>query len=233
MLNYSLHENLLTERTDDYAAQAHASAVYTREQFISLMLQRGTLVTKTDIVAVLNNIEETVAYIIENGGQLNLPLFNTSFSISGVFEGAVDSFDPNRHKLHVNLHKGTLVRDAEKLVKVAKVNTPSPQPQILEVRDSVSGEVDTALTSGGVVEINGINIKISGDEHVCGLFFVDEGNNEIKAVTLVSNKPATVFAIIPELPHEDYRVKIVTQYSGHRDLREPKTTVFNRVLKVL
>jgi hypothetical protein len=163
MLNYSLHENLLTERTDDYAAQTHVSAVYTREQFIDLMLQRGTLLTKTDILAVFNNMEETAAYIIENGGQVNLPLFNTSFSITGVFEGATDTFDPNRHKLHVNIHKGTVIRDAEKAVRVAKVNAPSPQPQVLEVKDSVSGQVDTTLTSGGAVEIVGINIKIAGD----------------------------------------------------------------------
>ncbi|MDR3327115.1 MAG: DUF4469 domain-containing protein, partial [Prevotellaceae bacterium] len=72
-----------------------------------------------------------------------------------------------------------------------------------------------------------------GDEHVCGLFFVDDGNNEIKAVTLVSNKPATVFAIIPALPHNDYRVKIVTQFSGGKDLKEPKSTNFKKFLKVL
>ena len=94
MLEYSLHENPLTDRKDDYAAQTHSKTVYTREQFIDLMLQRGTLVTKTDIVAVLNNIEETVTYVIKNGGTLNLPLMNIGFSISGVFESALDTFAP-------------------------------------------------------------------------------------------------------------------------------------------
>ena len=148
MLEYSLHENPLTDRKDDYAAQTHSKTVYTREQFIDLMLQRGTLVTKTDIVAVLNNIEETVTYVIKNGGTLNLPLMNIGFSISGVFESALDTFDPNRHKLHVNVSKGTLLRDAEKEVNLTKVNMPSPQPQILEVKDSVSGKVDEILTAG-------------------------------------------------------------------------------------
>ncbi|MDR2361172.1 MAG: hypothetical protein LBD91_00375 [Prevotellaceae bacterium] len=33
-------------------------------------------------------------FIIENGGQVNIPLFNTGFSISGVFVGATNTFDP-------------------------------------------------------------------------------------------------------------------------------------------
>ncbi|MDR1348392.1 MAG: DUF4469 domain-containing protein [Prevotellaceae bacterium] len=230
MLEYSLHENLLTERTDDYSAQTHSKASYNREQFIDLMLQRGTLMTKTDALAVLNNIEETVAYIVKNGGMINMPLFNTGFSISGVFEGAADVFDPNRHHLHVNISKGTLLRDAEKDVKLTKVNVASPQPQILEVKDSVTGSIDSLLTAGGVIEIVGVNIKIAGDSSACGLYFVDASGTETKAVTLVNNKPATVIAIIPALAAGEYHIKIVTQYSTSRDLKEPKTAVYSKLL---
>jgi hypothetical protein len=77
MLDYSLHKNLLTDRKDDYAAQTHPKISYNKEQFIDLMLQRGTLMTKTDALAVFNNIEETAVYVIKNGGMLNLPVFNT------------------------------------------------------------------------------------------------------------------------------------------------------------
>ena len=122
MLEYSLHENLLTERTDDFAAQPHIKTIYKREQLIDLMLQRGTLVTKTDIVAVLNNLEETVDFVVRNGGAVNLPLFDTGFSIGGVFDSAMDTFDPARHKLHVTIRKGTLLRTAEREVKLTKIN---------------------------------------------------------------------------------------------------------------
>ena len=235
MLEYSLHENLLTERKDDYAAQTHSKTVYTREEFIDLMLQRGTLVTKTDIVAVLNNIEETVTYIVKNGGMLNLPLFNISFSISGVFDGALDSFDPNRHKLHINLSKGTLLRDAEKEVKLAKTNAPLPQPQILEVKDSVSGKVDDVLTAGGAVEIDGINIKLAGDSDSVGLWFVLADGTETKAVTVVTNKPSQIISLIPQQLQagSNCQLKIVTQYSGGKNLKEPKTTVYGKTFTVI
>ena len=84
MLKYTLQENLLTERPDDYMAQTIATRSYDKEAIIALILRRGTLLTRTDVLAVLNGLEETVADIIKDGGTVNLPLFNTSFSISGV-----------------------------------------------------------------------------------------------------------------------------------------------------
>lgn len=234
MLEYSLHENLLTEdRTDDYSAQTHSKNSYNKEQFIDLMLQRGTLMTKTDALAVLNNIEETAVYVIKNGGTLNLPLFNTGFSISGVFEGAADAFDPNRHHLHVNVSKGTLLRDAEKEVKVTKVNAPSPQPQILEVKDSVTGSIDQLLTSGGVVEITGVHIKIAGENPACGLYFIAEDGSEAKTETLVHNKPSTLIAIVPALGAGNYHIKVITQFQGGgKELKDPRTTIYGKLLQV-
>jgi hypothetical protein len=232
MLDYSLHDNLLTERTDDMSAQTHPKTSYDREAFINLMLQRGTLVTKTDIVAVFNNMEETAAYIIENGDTINLPLLNTGFSISGVFDGATDMFDPARHRLNVNVIKGSVLREAEKRVKLSKISAPSPQPQILEVKDSVSGKVDSTLTARGAVEIAGINIKLSGDKPETGLYFVAKNGTETKAVTIVSNKPSQVIALIPALAKGVYTIKIVTQYSGSNLLKEAKTTVFTKPLTV-
>ena len=84
MLKYTLVENQLTERPNDYMAQTIAVRAYDKEAIIALMLRRGTLLTRTDVLAVLNGLEETVADIIKDGGTVNLPLFNTSFSISGV-----------------------------------------------------------------------------------------------------------------------------------------------------
>ncbi|MDR1380957.1 MAG: DUF4469 domain-containing protein [Tannerella sp.] len=233
MLEYSLHENLLTERKDDYAAQTHSKTVYTREEFINLMLQRGTLVTKTDIVAVLNDVEETVAYIVKNGGMVNLPLLNISFSISGVFDSVMDTFDPHRHKLHVNVGKGVLLRDVEKEVKLIKVNAPSPQPQVLEVKDSISGRVDEILTSGGAVQIEGLNIKLAGDKDSVGLWFINEDGFQTQAVTIITNKPAQIIALIPQLADgANYQVKIFTQYSSGKNLKEPNTTVYGKTLTV-
>jgi hypothetical protein len=75
MLKYSLTENLLTERPANYSAQAHSGA----------SLDKEAVITRTDILAVLNSLEETIVDALLDGTTVNLPLFNTSFSISEVF----------------------------------------------------------------------------------------------------------------------------------------------------
>ena len=119
-LKYSLHDNPLTERPDDYAAQAHSMGSLDEEAIIERILTRGTTLTRTDVTAVFTALKEVVAEAAAQGYSVNLPLFNTAFSISGVFDGPMDSFDANRHKLNINITKGIVLRDAEKRVKLEK-----------------------------------------------------------------------------------------------------------------
>ena len=233
VLKYSLVENLLTERPDDLSAQTHSMGSLDREAVISRMLQKGTLLTRTDIVAVLNNFEETVAGALLSGYTVNLPLFNTSFSISGVFESAMETFDGNRHKLNINLTKGVLLRDAEKNVKLEKTAARAPQPAIQEVRDCVSGVVNERLTASGVVEVRGYNLRIEGDDPACGLWFVDANGVETKAAVTVENKPSRIMAMIPALPPGTYQVKVVTRFAGSgKLLKAPKMMVYPKNLTV-
>ncbi|MDR1408581.1 MAG: DUF4469 domain-containing protein [Tannerella sp.] len=233
MLHYSLHENLLTDRPDDFAAQTHVSATYNREQFIDLMLQRGSTVTRSDILAVLNSMEETGAYIVENGGEFTLPLVQTGFRMPGVFHGATDVFDPLRHELHVTTRPGTLLREVEKRVKPVKISPPAPRLQILEVRDSVTGEVDGVLTPGGVAEIAGVEIKLDGDKPDVGLYFVNlAGGADTRADTVAVNKPSQLVVLIPKLTSGIYQVKVTTQYSHGTLRKESRSTVFAKHLTV-
>jgi hypothetical protein len=232
-LKYALVENLLTERPDDYSAIAYPLASLDMEAIITRMLQRGTSLTRTDILAVMNGFNETVEEALLQGYTLTLPLFNTSFSISGVFESPLDTFDGNRHKLNINLTKGVKLRNAEKNVKFEKTNTAAPLPQIQEVKDSVSGRVNERLTPGGVVELRGYNLKIEGDNPACGLWFVAANGQETKAATIIENKPSKILAMIPALSAGAYQVKVATQYAnGVKLLKTPKIFVYPKTLSV-
>ena len=230
-LKYGLTENLLTERPDDYSAITYSAVSVDQNVLIDRILKRGTTLTRTDLVAVMTAINETVSEGVEAGDTFNLPLFNTSFSISGVFDSPLDSFDGNRHKLNVNLTKGTLLRDAEKKVKLEKTNVTTPLPQIQEVKDSITGKVNEKLTVNGVVEVRGYNLKIDGDNASCGLWFVEESGAEIKAAIIIENKPERIIAMIPELLSGKYQVKVVTQHTGSGTiLKTPKIFVYQKYL---
>jgi nucleoid DNA-binding protein len=233
MLNYSLVENMLTDRPDDYSAQTHSIATLDKEALINRILNKGTLLTRTDILAALNGFEESVAEALLEGYSLTLPLFNTSFSISGVFESPLDTFDGNRHKLNINLTKGTLLRKVEKEVKFEKTNAAAALPNIQEVKDSVSGTVNEKLTKRGVVEVRGYSLKIEGADAACGLWFVADSGAETKAEVLVENKPSRIIALIPDLPDGNYQVKVVTQFTGSGTaVKTPKVFVYQKILTV-
>jgi hypothetical protein len=233
MLKYSLVENLLTERPDDYSAQTHSVTTLDKEAIITRILGKGTLLTRTDVIAVLNGLEETVSDALLEGNSITLPLFNTSFSISGVFESPMDNFDPNRHKLNINLTKGTLLREAEKQVKLEKTSASTPLPNIQEVKDSLSGTVNEKLTANGVVELRGYNLRIDGDDASCGLWFVAENGTESKANILIENKPARIIAVIPALAAGNYQLKVVSQYNGSgKGLKMPKQFIYPKTLVV-
>ena len=230
-VKYSLVENLLTEREDDYSAQVHNSVSYDHAAIVVRMANRGNLLTKIDIEAVLNAYTDEVEMILDEGGNINTPLVNTSSSISGVFDGPLDSFDPNRHKYNINVTKGTRLRAVEKRQKLEKTNTVSPQPNIQEVKDSISGKVNDILTPNGVIEVRGYSLKISGDEG-CGLWFIPTQGEAVKATIFIENKPSTVIAIIPPLATGDYNIRIVTQHSGGKELKTPKSVIYPKPLTV-
>jgi nucleoid DNA-binding protein len=233
VLKYSLSENLLTERPDDMSATAHGMGSIDQNGLIDRILARGTSLTRTDVTAVLNAINETVAENAVRGYTVNLPLLNSSFSVSGVFDGPLDTFDPNRHKLNINLAKGVLLREAEKRVKLEKTSTAAPMPQIQEVKDSMSGAINERITANNVVELRGYNLKIDGDSPACGLWFVAGSGEETKATTLIENKPSKILAMIPALPAGNYQIKVVTQHTGSGTLlKTPKVFTYPKKLTV-
>lgn len=236
MIKYVLSENLLTARPDDFMATPVDVKSFDRDTIVEMMLKRGTLLTKTDILAVLNSLEEVVADIVKDGGAVNMPLFNTSFSISGVFDGAMDVFDPNRHRLYVNLNKGTLLRDVEKQVKTSKTETSTAAPSIIEVRDVLSGTSNEKLTPRGVIQVFGSGLRIEGTDAAVGLWFVpaEGAQPPVKTDVLVSNKPSSLTAMIPALDAGIYRIRVATQYagSGSRLLKMPRVTTWEKVFVV-
>jgi hypothetical protein len=233
MLKYSLVKNHLTNREDDYAAQIHCMESLDNEAIITRMLNKGTLLTRTDILAVLNNWEETVEEALLEGNNLILPVFNTSFSISGIFESPLDNFDENRHKLNINLTRGIRVRETEKKVKFEKTTSALPHPQIQEVRDTVSGKVNEVLTKNGVIELSGENHKIEGEADNYGVWFVNEKKKKKKAEVIIENKPSRIIAMIPDLGSGNWQVKLITQYTGSiRTLKTPKRFIYPKILYV-
>ena len=234
MLKYSLRENLLTPAPDDYMAQAADVRSYTLDEIIDLMMDKGTTITRADVAATLQVYGEVVSAIIKDGSAVNTPLMNTSMSISGVFDGANDSFDKKRHTVNLNITAGTLLRDAVTKVKCEKTEGVSTDPYITEVTDIVTGTVNTTLSKGGVVQLVGSRLKCDAKDAVQGIFFVPETGEAVRAAVIAENKPARLMAIIPAgLKAGTYYIEVRTKIlEGNKSGKTLKTGRFNKALTV-
>ena len=234
MLKYSLRENLLTPAPDDYMAQAADVRSYTLDEIIDLMMEKGSTLTRADVAATLQVYGEVVSAIIKDGSAVNTPLMNTSMSISGVFDGANDSFDKKRHTVNLNITAGTLLRDAVTKVKCEKTEGASTDPYITEVTDIVTGTVNTTLTKGGVVQLVGARLKFDAKDAAQGIFFVPETGEAVRAAVIAENKPARLMAIIPaDLPAGTYYIEVRTKIlEGNKSGKTLKTGRFNKALTV-
>ena len=232
-LKYSLTENLLTAQPDDYHARPQEVSSHYLESIISQMLEKGSTVTRADILAVLNNFFEVAGSITASGETINTDLFKTGLSISGVFDGAGDTFDKSRHSIRVNTNAGKVLKDALAKIQVEKTTAPESIPYILEVKDSVSGSVNDQITSAGVLEITGSLLKIDGDHAANGVYLVAADGTKTKVPTLVENKPARLFVILPALTAGEYTLQVTTQYNGGGSgLKNPRTGTFSKPLTV-
>lgn len=234
MLKYSLRENHLTPEPDDCMAQVQDVRSYSLDEVIDLMTRRGTTLTRADVSAVLQVYAEVVSELVSDGCAVNTPLFNTSFSISGVFAGMSDTFDKSRHNVSLNINAGTKLREAVKSIKTEKVDGVSTNPLITEATDVVSGLVNVSLTPGGVLRLTGSRLKFFPSDETQGVFLVSESGSEVRCAVVAENKPARVMVMIPQdIASGTYYAEVRTKLdSSGKSVKTLKVGHFTKPLTV-
>lgn len=235
MLKYSLRENLLTADPDDCMAQVQDVRSYSQDEIIDLMLRRGTTLTRADVAAVLQVYTEVVGELTADGSSVNTPLFNTGFSVGGVFTGMSDSFDKTRHSVSVNINAGTALREAVKSVKTEKTESANTDPYITEAADVVSGAMNSVLTAGGILRLTGSRLKFDATDAGQGVFLVPESGGEaVRCSVVAENKPARVMVMIPaDIASGTYYAEVRTKLLGNSQAGKTlKTGRFSRPLEV-
>ncbi|MDE6706122.1 MAG: DUF4469 domain-containing protein [Treponemataceae bacterium] len=235
MLKYSLRENLLTPEPDDCMAQVQDVRSYSQDEVIDLMMRRGTTLTRADVAAVLQVYTEVIGELTADGSAVNTPLFNTSFSVGGVFNGMADMFDRARHTVSVNVNAGTALREAVKSVRTEKTEGAATGPYITEAADVVSGAVNSTVTAGGILRLTGARLKFDVADAGQGVFLVPESGGEaVRCSVVAENKPARLMVMIPAdiapgTYYAEVRTKIV---EGNKSGKTLKAGRLGKVLSV-
>ena len=219
-IKYSLIPNHLTADPEDHMAIVQDQATRTIDDIIEEMADRGSTVTKADILSVVEEYQAVIAKFLANGDSINTPLFRTTASISGVFANQADNFDRSRHYVRLNVNPGSRLGEIAEDLPVEKVQAIKVRPVLDLFKDFNSGTQDETLTPGGAAEIRGSHLKVDTAEADQGVFFIAADGTETKAQTIMRNMPANLIFMVPDsLVSGEYDVEVRSILRGHNDMR--------------
>lgn len=210
-----LYDNPLTEKEGDFVARPVIKTSLYNKDIAQRIVEKRTEYRLETIINILDLADQEKAIAVAEGNSVIDGMGQYMVNVIGVFDAVTDLFDRAKHALGISYNPGKVVRNmlADTEVKISK--EAATGPIIGKVTDVKTGSLNSRITAGKVLKINGANLKIVGDEAKTGVYFVSESDptKTFKSEMLVDNNPSEVKAEIPALANGQYRLRIVTQYS--------------------
>jgi len=208
-VQYVLYENYLTSNPEDYCARVQPSGSADEEIIIERMVERGSTVTRADIVSVLTDYFSTIESLVLDGYNVNTPIANFSVSIKGIFSGLGDGYDQARHQISPVVNPGSRLRNTVRnRAQVTKKETLLPKPNPIEYIDVSTTTRNSLLTPGGFGKLSGHRLKFDPNDLAQGIFFLTADGTPTRVATIGQNKPAELMFIVPALPAGEYRLEV-------------------------
>jgi hypothetical protein len=232
-MDYFLTDNHLTPDPDDQVAIPANIRSLNDDQIIDRIMQRGTTLTRPDLLAGIRAYQEEHERIVEEGNGFNTGLLTAGPDIVGKFNSVTDSFDHSRHKTRYSVTFSRAIQEKAAKVKMNKVQAPNTGPVIAAIRDGISGLTDGTLSAGGVLDIAGSRLKVFPDQPDDGVYFVAPDGTEYKATALVENKPSRLIVMLPSLPSGTYTLEVRTHFIGNATLgKQLRKAQFSKLLNI-
>jgi len=233
-----LYDNLLTEDPNDFAARVVADKPLSSKDICNFAAQRGGAdISAKAMEHAVDLFHDELIYQICNGFTVSTGVFNVRPAIKGVFNKATEQFNPEKHRISFDFNQGIKLRRELANVNVEITGVSKVSFFIDQVTDIESESVNDILTPNRNLRISGSRIKIDGESDENGVYFINQESNErVKVESKIPvNRPSELIVVIPSLGAGTYKVEIVTQFSGtsNKPLKEPRSTVFDKVLNVL
>jgi hypothetical protein len=229
-IKYYLQPNPINPDPNDQSARVLSGNVLNADDIIQRMLKRGTTLTETDMKAVLNLLFDVVSDEVAEGNNVNLPIANIKPSITGVFVNAADSFDATRHTKKATLSSGSLLIEKMQKASVEKILQPVPMPVLLEYQDINTGSSNSVLTSGGIGQIVGEELKFDINNSTEGVFLVAQSGTETKiSIIATRTEGKLMFSIPTGLASGNYTLEVRRAYTKNSLIRKG---TLNEVLTV-
>ncbi len=217
---FALYPNHLTTDPGDYYAVAQPARTRKNEDIADHIMEMGSTVTRADILSVLQDRDRAVRVMLLDGDRVTTSLVSLYVTIKGVFDGPTAPFDAGKHQFNL---VATPVRDLmvwiQKNAIAEQVDAVTPEPEPLRFIDVATGEMNSVITSGSVVNVEGRRLKFDAADPVQGVFFTGDDNVAHKVDMVAKNMPTELIIVTPTLPAGNYTLKVRAILPGTTQLR--------------
>ena len=231
-----LRLNLLTKDVDnDYTAEVSTMKnTFRNEDIARAIVGEGSEIKYDTLLSIINQHDRIIREKVQQGFSVLTETCQFTPRVAGSWITAKDLFDPMRHKVTLDIIPSSQMREALGKVGVEVLGVKDSGAGINRVTDGATGLVDSTITIGDTIDIEGDKIRVAGDAEGIGVFFVDASGAVTQATgRLRRNDPKFVQIQVPATLKEStqYTLRLVTQFTtGTILLKEPRTIVFERPL---
>lgn len=232
-----LYENFLTSNPNDYVAKVISERTLSTHEICETAVSRGG--ADTTVQAMEHNVNlflKEMGYQLCDGYSVNTGYFTAGTVIKGVFDNPKEQFDPKKHSVNFQFNQGSVLIKELPTINVEIMGPADVSVFIAQVTDIKTGTVNEMLTPGRNLKIIGNKLKLAGENPAVGIYFINEASGEsikVDASDIVTNNPSELIIIVPQLAAGNYRIEIRTQFAVGSTLKEPRSSVFDKILTVV
>jgi hypothetical protein len=210
---YYIRENPLTGRPGDFNAQVNSRNSSDLNAVIDRMVSMGSTVNRADILGVLQDFQNALLAMLQEGGSVTTPFANFRSSIQGVFKGPADSYDASRHRIMPDVRPGVALKRLYRTGMAASKREgsdklPAPRDSI----DHRTGERNSRVTPGSIFTLQGYRLAFDQNDPEQGIFFSGSDRHEIRVQVIGQISPSILIFEAPEnLAPGKYTVMVRTR----------------------
>jgi hypothetical protein len=235
-----LYDNLLTENPNDFTARVVSEKSLGIADVCKTAVSRGGAdITAKAMEHAVGLFLAEMAYRLQDGFAVNTGYFNVAPRIMGVFNSATERFDRAKHRLSFDFKQGGLIRKGLENIEVQITGVAKQANVIARFFDVASETENEFITNGGQFVIEGVRIKIAGEDPACGVYITPlaepEAAVKISARSLAVNSSSKIVGALPQLyqnPGGEYKISVKTQFGANSGklLKEARAVEFDRIL---
>lgn len=232
----NLYDNVLTDDPNDFVARVISERTLSTTDICKSAVSRGGAPTSSE--AMEHNVNlflKEMAYQLCDGYSVNTGYFTANTLIKGVFNSPSEIFTTDKHSIIFQFNQGETLRKELPSIQVEMKGVADSSLSIEQVTDVKTASVNDLLTPNRNLKIKGYKLKLVGDKPEVGVYFINEttaARTKVDPTDIVTNNPSELVIVTPQLPAGTYWLEVTNQFSGKVDLKESRTTRFEKVLTV-